>query len=136
LISSTAIGRLSVAAFVTAMLAFAGCGGDDGGGTGDGAGDGAGAGASDQIESSITQFVKGRDCSVATEEFRKELTGETGVKTCSHRLSLREKVKDLSIDKVTTSGTTATADVTTDGEKVPLRLVQQGDKWLIANSGK
>ena len=103
-----------------AALLLAGCGG------------GGGGSASDDIESSIKQFIQDADCSVTTEEYRKELTGDADVKKCSRALSQRNKVKKLSIGEVTSSGNSGTAAVTTDGDKVDLKLVKEGDKWLIA----
>jgi hypothetical protein len=119
-------GRFGAVALGTVALGFAGCGSNSKSG---------GSGDEGQIKSSIEKFVKEHDCAQATPAFAKELTGQTSVKACSHDLSLRNKVKKLSVDKVTTSGSTAKAVVDSDGQKVNIGLVKQGDKWLLSSSG-
>lgn len=119
-------GRLGAVALGTVALGFAGCGSDSKGGGGN---------DQDQIKSSIEKFVKEHDCSLATAKFRKELTGDSSVKGCSHSLSLRNKVKKLNVDKVTVSGSAATTVVDSDGQKGNIGLVKQGGKWLLSSSG-
>jgi len=122
--TSTTITKL--AAVTTTTLVLGGCGG--GGGSSSG-------GDSGQIRSSITAFIQKHDCSALTPAFQKQLTGETDVKACDHDLSLRNKVKQLSIGAVSVSGDSATAAVTTDGTKVGVQLVKQSGRWLINGTG-
>lgn len=124
---STVVGRCGASAIGAAALLLAGCGGGGGGG---GA---SGGGASDDIKSSINRLIRDHDCSAATEQYRKVLTGETDAKACGHDLSQRNKVKSISIGKVTSSGSAGTAAVTTDGDKLTLKLVKQDGKWLVAS---
>jgi hypothetical protein len=109
-----------VAALATALFVV-GCGGGGGG-----------ASASDDIKADITRFIKGHDCSAATAAYRKQLTGSADAKSCSHDLSLRNKVKSISIDGVTSSGDKGSADVVTDGDHITLTMVKQDGTWLVA----
>ena len=106
---------------VVAVL-LAGCGGGGGGNS-----------ASGDIEASVNALIKDHDCSAATAGYRKDLTGDSDVKACSHALAQRNKVEKLTIGKVTSSGDSGTAAVTTDGDRVSLKLTKQDGKWLIAS---
>ena len=110
----------AAAALTALVLALAGCGGGGGGGD-----------ASGQISSTVTAFLKHGDCSLLTPALRKQLTGETDAKACSHYISLRNKVKQVDVGKISVSGDTATAAVTVDGDHVAFRLVKQGGTWLL-----
>ena len=122
-------GRFGAVALGVLALGASGCGSDSKSGGSGGSGD------EGQIKTSIQSFVKNHDCTLATPTLRKELTGQTAVKACSHDLGLRNKVKKLKIDNVTVSGATAKSEVTTDGQKVNVDLVKQGGKWLLSTVG-
>jgi len=118
--SARNVGRWNLVGAGAAAVLLAGCGG------------GGGGGASDDVKSSVNAFLKDRDCSRLTPAYRVALTGSTDVKACTHDLGLRNKVKDVTIGTVSTSGSTATAVVTVDGTKTNLQLRKQGGTWLIA----
>ncbi len=73
--------------------------------------------------------MKDRDCSVATEQYREDLTGETGVEECSDALAERNDVESFSVGDITASGDAGKAAVTTDGDEVTL-ITGQGGRGL------
>jgi hypothetical protein len=116
--SSMAVGRCGASAIGAAALLLAGCGGSAGG-------------ASGAIKSSVNKLFRDRDCSVVTKHYRRTLTGNASIKACEHDLSLRNRVKSISVGSVTSSGSSGTAAVTTDGDKLTLKLVKRDGKWLV-----
>jgi hypothetical protein len=113
------------AAQIGVAVVLAGCGGGGGGNS-----------ASDDIKASVNSLIKDHDCSAATPAYRKTVTGDSDVKACSHDLTLRNPVKKLTVGKVTSSGASGTAAITTDGTKTTLKMAKKGDTWLVAGDSQ